>query len=39
VVRHSLVQRLVNAYADQDASRLAQQDKKRFDQSQSRLNR
>ena len=39
VVRHSLVQRLVNAYADQDASRLAQQDKKRFDHSQSRLNR
>ena len=38
VVRHPLVQRLVNAYADQDASRLAQPGKRRFDQPQSRLN-
>ena len=39
VVRHPLVQRLVNAYADQDASRLAQPGKRRFDQPQSRPNR
>ena len=39
VVRHPLVQRLVNAYADRDASRLALPGKKRFDQPQSRLNR
>jgi len=39
VVRHPLVQRLVNAYADQDASRLAQPGKRRFDQPESRLNR
>jgi len=39
VVRHPLVQRLVNAYADRDASRLAQPGKRRLDQPQSRLNR
>jgi phosphate starvation-inducible PhoH-like protein len=37
VVRHPLVQRLVNAYASRDANKLAPDVKKRFDSPRSRL--
>jgi phosphate starvation-inducible PhoH-like protein len=37
VVRHPLVQRLVQAYASHDANRLAPAVQKRFDGPQSRL--